>query len=100
VSKFQNSERRTTVEEKDANLEPDEKEKLQNLEPDVEGHVNTGVNLDREEDDDVEGHTVNTGVNLDRDEDDDVEGHVNYGVNTTVNLRQDEGDDVEGHVNI
>jgi hypothetical protein len=83
VSKFPSPRRRTTVEEKDMQLEPDE---------DVEGHVNAGVNAEAE------------AVNARQDEGDDVEGHVQYGVNAApeaVNAAHDDedDDDVEGHVN-
>jgi len=85
VSKFRKFERRTTVEEKDMNLEPEE---------DTEGHVHQ-VNVEPDE-------AVNAGR---EDESDEVEGHVNLAVNLEAAdavqiAREDEDDDVEGHVNI
>jgi hypothetical protein len=108
VCKFRKFERRTTVEEKDMHLEPEEEKDTEahvhhaNLEPDE------AVNARQDEEgDDVEGHVnqaVNQGVHHREDEGDDVEGHVNLGVNLepadAVNLRQDDDDDVEGHVNL
>jgi hypothetical protein len=82
VSKFWKFERRTTVEEKDMQMEPDE-------EQDVEGHVELGQTIGKEDDEDVEAHGVELGnVEL---------GNVELG---NVELgREDDGDDVEGHVN-
>jgi hypothetical protein len=69
VSKFKKSERRTTMEEQDRTLEPEEGQE------DVEAHA-------------TKGNQVNRDVAKD-DESDDVEGHVT--LNRTIN--KDEGEE-------